>query len=125
MTKKLPATPRRPTVYGRRLEDLRSEIEEAERFNDPERAARGREEMELLAAELAAASGLGGRDRKAASNAERARVSVTKAIRTTIKRVGDHDPVVGRELQATIRTGTYCVFEPDPRRPVEWHVETR
>jgi non-specific serine/threonine protein kinase len=58
-------------------------------------AARGREEVESLAAELAAASGLGSRDRKAASNAKRARVSVTKAIRTTIRRIGEHDPELG------------------------------
>jgi hypothetical protein len=65
-----------------------------ERFYHPERAGRAREEIEFLAAELAAATGLGGRDRKAASNAERARVSVTKAIRTTLKRVEEHDRVV-------------------------------
>ena len=116
--------PEAKAAYAQRLEDLRAEVEEAESFNDPERVAHAREEMEFLAAELAAATGLGGRDRKAASNAERARVSVTKAIRTTIKRVEEHDRVVARELQATVRTGTFCVFEPDPRRPVAWRVET-
>jgi hypothetical protein len=115
--------PAAKAAYGERLEDLRAEVEEAERFNDPERAAHAREEMEFLATELAAATGLGGRDRRAASNAERARVSVTKAIRTAIKRVEEHDRVVARELQATVRTGTFCIFEPDPRRPVEWRVE--
>ena len=49
--------------YRSRLEDLRAEIEEAESFNDPERAARAREEMDFIAHELSAAVGLGGRDR--------------------------------------------------------------
>ena len=49
--------------YRSRLEDLRAEIEEAEAFNDPERAARAREEMDFIAHELSAAVGLGGRDR--------------------------------------------------------------
>jgi AAA ATPase domain len=115
--------PEAKAAYAQRLEELRDELEEAERFNDPERAAHAREEMQFLAAELSAAAGLGGRDRKAASNAERARVSVTKAIRTAIKRVGEHDRVVAQELQATVRTGTFCVFEPDPRRPVEWRID--
>jgi hypothetical protein len=110
-------------AYRLRLEELREEIEEAESFNDPERAARAREEMDFLAHELTGAVGLGGRDRKAASNAERARVAVTKAVRATLKRIDEIDPDVGQELAATIRTGTFCSYEPDRRRPVVWQVE--
>ena len=110
-------------AYRRRLEDLRAELSEAESFNDTERIARAREEMEFLAGELAGAVGLGGRDRKAASNAERARVAVTKAVRATLKRIGEMDPEVGAELATTIRTGTFCCYEPDRRRPVTWQVD--
>jgi hypothetical protein len=110
-------------AYRSRLEELREELDEAMSFNDPERAARAREEIDFLESELAAAVGLGGRDRKAASTAERARVSVTKAIRATIKRIAEHDPVLARELDATVRTGTFCVHEPDPRHPLTWRVE--
>ncbi len=110
-------------AYRRRLEELGEELAEAESFNDPERASHAREEMDFLAGELAGALGLGGRDRKAASNAERARVSVTKALRATIKRLGEHDAELGRELEATVRTGTFCAYEPDRRRPVEWRVD--
>src|SRR5204862_6810629 len=35
-------------MYRGRLEDLREDVEEAESFNDPERAARAREEIEFL-----------------------------------------------------------------------------
>ena len=59
--------------YRRRLEDLRGDIEEAEGFNDPERAANARAEYEFISRELAGAVGLGGRDRRASSDAERAR----------------------------------------------------
>lgn len=110
-------------AYRHRLDDLREEVEQAETFNDPERAAQAREEMDFLVRELAGSVGLGGRDRKAASNAERARVSVTKAIRATVRRIGEHDPNLGRELEATVRTGTFCVYEPDPRHPLEWQVD--
>ena len=55
------------------------ELAEAERWNDPERAARLQAEEDALAHELAAAIGLGGRDRAAVSASERARVSVTRA----------------------------------------------
>jgi len=109
--------------YRSRLEDLRAEIEEAEAFNDPERGARAREEMQFIAQELSAAVGLGGRDRKVASAAERARVNVTRALRREIRRIGEEDARLGRELETTVRTGTFCVYEPDPRRPVTWQVD--
>jgi tetratricopeptide (TPR) repeat protein len=109
--------------YRARLEDLRADIEEAEAFNDPERAARAREEMDFIAQELSSAVGLGGRDRRAASAAERARVNVTRALKREIRRIGDEDARLGRELSTTVRTGTFCAYEPDPRRPIEWRVD--
>jgi hypothetical protein len=109
-------------AYRERLEQLRDEVEEADRFHDPERAARAREELEFLTAELASAVGLGGRDRRAASDAERARVSVTRAVRSVIRRVGEHDEALARLLDATVRTGTFCAYEPDPGRPIAWRL---
>jgi tetratricopeptide (TPR) repeat protein len=110
-------------AYRSRLDELRADIEEAEEFNDPERAARAREEFEFIAQELAGAVGLGGRDRPASSDAERARVNATRAIRKSLARVEEHDATLGRLLDRTIRTGTFCAYEPDPDRPVEWKVE--
>jgi tetratricopeptide (TPR) repeat protein len=109
--------------YRARLEDLRADIEEAEEFNDPERASRAREEMAFIAQELSSAVGLGGRDRRAASNAERARVNVTRAVRGAIKRIAAEDASLGRELETTVHTGYFCRYEPDPRRPVTWQVD--
>jgi hypothetical protein len=111
-------------AYRTRLEDLRADLEEAESFNDPERADRARAEYDFIARELAGAVGLGGRDRKAGSDAERARVNATRAIRGTLRRVEEHDAGLGRLLDRTIRTGTFCEYEPDPDRPVTWTVET-
>ncbi|MEA2316306.1 MAG: hypothetical protein QOD44_495 [Solirubrobacteraceae bacterium] len=109
--------------YRARLEDLRADIAEAEEFNDPERAARAREEMAFIAQELSSAVGLGGRDRRASSNAERARVNVTRAVRGAIKRIAAEDPSLGRELETTVHTGYFSRYEPDPRRPVTWQVD--
>ncbi len=64
---------RAKSEYAARLRDLRGELEEATRFNDTGRSARLAEEIDALTRELASAVGLGGRDRKAASAAERAR----------------------------------------------------
>jgi non-specific serine/threonine protein kinase len=97
-------------------------VEEAERFHDGERAARARDELAALTAELAGAVGLGGRDRKAASNAERARVSVTKAIKSAITKIAGHDPNLGDYLSRSIKTGTFCSYDPPARGALEWRL---
>ena len=109
-------------AYRQRLEELGDEIEEAEAWNDPERAARAREEREFIARELSAAVGLGGRDRRAASAAERARVNVTRAIKSALARIDEHSPAFGAHLERTVRTGTFCGYSPDPRVPASWEL---
>jgi hypothetical protein len=109
--------------YRDRASELRDELEEAEAFNDPERAARAREELAWIADQLSGAVGLGGRDRRTGSDAERARVNVTRAIRAALRRVEERDAELGEHLQATVRTGTFCAYEPDPGQPVAWTVQ--
>jgi hypothetical protein len=107
-------------AYRGRITELQEEIEEADAFNDAQRAARAREELAFVTRELAGAVGLHGRDRKTGSDAERARVNVTRAIRTALKRISEHDPALGRRLGAAIRTGTFCVYEPPPGEEPAW-----
>jgi hypothetical protein len=108
-------------AYKARRDELRAEIEEAEDCNDPARAAKARDELDFLVAELARAVGLGGRDRRAASHAERARLNATRAIRAAMANLARANPALGRHLSATIRTGRYCSYTPDPRTPISWH----
>jgi hypothetical protein len=105
-------------AYRRRLAELRQDIEDADAENDFGRAAHRREEMALLADALATA----GRDRRAASHAERARVTVTKGIKNALERVHAAHPGLGRHLRASIRRGYFCSY--DPGHPVDWVVET-
>ena len=107
-------------TYRRRIEELEEDIQEAEGWEDKERASRAREELDALRSELASAVGLGGRDRRSASVAERARVNVTLAIRATLKRIKEYDPSLAAHLAHTVRTGTYCSYVPDPRAPINW-----
>ena len=91
-------------------------------MGDTDRTERARSEREFIARELAAAVGLGGRDRVAASASERARVNVTRAVKATLARIAKHSPALGRHLEKTVKTGTYCSYEPDPRIPVNWQL---
>jgi hypothetical protein len=107
-------------AYKARLVDLKEELGEAERFNDPERAAGLRAEIDALTGELARAMGLGGRSRKAGSIAERARLNVTRAIAAVQKKIVAEHPGLAEHLNATLRTGIFCSYNPDPRLRVRW-----
>jgi tetratricopeptide (TPR) repeat protein len=98
--------------YTRRIKELHAELAEAERFNDLGRAERVRREIEALAAELRAATGPGGIDRRAASHAERARSTVSKRIRFAIRQVQKSSPALGDHLSKAIRTGYHCIYQP-------------
>jgi tetratricopeptide (TPR) repeat protein len=109
-------------AYRARLVDLREDLAEAESWHDPERIARIQAEQEALAHELGAALGIGGRDRPTGTPAERARISATRAIRAAISRIAEQSPALGAHLEATIRTGTYCGYVPDPGAPIAWRL---
>ena len=107
-------------TYKRQLEDLREQLTEAESFNDRDRAAAVTREIDFLSRELARAVGLGGRARPGSTRAERARLNVTRAIRSAIRRIAAANRDLGLYFDTTIRTGAFCAFNPDPRVPVTW-----
>lgn len=106
--------------YKRRLKELQEELEEARRCNDLGRIEKGLREIEFLTHELHKAVGIGGKDRKAASPDERARINVQRAIKAALERITEHHPVLGRYLASTINTGTYCSYAPDINLPSPW-----
>src|SRR5262249_56613687 len=99
-------------AYRQRLADRDEELAEAERWNDTERASRLRAEQDFLVRELTAATGLGGRPRPLGSESERARINVTRAIRSAISRIRDRAPEVADHLSRTVRTGNRCAYGP-------------
>jgi hypothetical protein len=102
-----------------RLAELEDEVEQAEAWNDLARAERARQEREELAHALAAAVGQDG----ANDRAERARQSVTKALKGTIRRIAREHGELGRHFDTTVHTGLLCRYQPDPLRPWHWRVE--
>jgi hypothetical protein len=106
-------------AYRQRLADLREELDQALSWGDPERAAKAAAEIDFLTHELARAVGLRDHDRRAASDAERARVSVTKAIKRARAEIAKHNPSLGVHFARTIRTGTFCSYTPGlPELPI-------
>ncbi|WP_202866200.1 hypothetical protein, partial [Kribbella turkmenica] len=111
-------------AYRRRVEQLRDEIEDVLAIGDDDRATQLQRECDELVVQLAAAFGLSGRSRRAASAAERARLNVTRSVRTAIARIREDLPDAGDVLDRRVRTGLYCAFEPDPTDPVRWIVHS-
>jgi hypothetical protein len=109
-------------AYRSRLAEIDEEMDEAQRFADPERLAHAMLEREALVAELSAAVGLGGRARRTGASVERARKAVTNRLRDSIARIEREDPELGAHLRASVRTGTACVYRPEPRSPWSLHV---
>lgn len=107
-------------AYVERITELEITLDRAESDGDLARATAARDEIEWVRREIAAAYGLGGRDRPGPTAAERARQSVTKAIRVAIDRVADEDPELARHLDRGIRTGTFCSYDPDPGAGLRW-----
>ncbi|HEU4579640.1 MAG TPA: hypothetical protein VFS67_15385 [Polyangiaceae bacterium] len=111
-------------TYRRRLSEIDTDLAEAESSGDAGRAQQARREREFLARELARAVGLGGRDRHAGVASERARVSITRAIRQALAVLREHHVPLAAHLERAIRTGTYCAYLPDPQAGVRWSVTT-
>jgi hypothetical protein len=98
--------------YRRRLEEVKEELDEAERWNDEGRQSRLREEVEFLAAELGRAVGLGGRRRKAGSSSEKARVNVKRRLSHAIGKIAEHSSGLGAHLEWAVKTGLFCSYRP-------------
>jgi TolB-like protein/tetratricopeptide (TPR) repeat protein len=103
-----------------RARELQEDIDDAEAANDQGRAEQARQQLDQLVTLLSRALGLGGRSRRLGSAAERARTAVTWRIRSAIRKIATAHPVLGRHLEHSVRTGTYCVYAPE--KPVDWVV---
>jgi tetratricopeptide (TPR) repeat protein len=110
-------------AYRRRIEQLREEVQGAEMFGHYEKAATLQAELDAIVHQLAGALGLGGRDRRASSTAERARLNVTRAIRAAIARISQWDESVGRALDQDVSTGYFCSYQPQQGSGARWRAE--
>lgn len=116
----LDATAKR--AYRQRIAELETAIDQADANADIERASRARTELDALLGELRRAVGLGGRDRPNKSGDERARVNVTRTLRRAIDAIGRELPHLGAHLHASVRTGRYCCYAPEPASALAWDV---
>ncbi|HEY6300897.1 MAG TPA: hypothetical protein VIW95_14765 [Candidatus Binatus sp.] len=105
--------------YRRRIAELESEIDVAEASRDSDAAVRARAERDSLSQEISSGLGLHGL-RRAASHRERARVNVTRQIKSAIEAIRNVNPPLGRHLANSISTGSTCRYAPADR--IKWQL---
>jgi TolB-like protein/tetratricopeptide (TPR) repeat protein len=101
-----------------RAQALQEELEQAEKFNDTGRRERAREELERIVETLSQALGLAGKPRRLGGAIERARTAVTWRIRSAIRKTVAVHPALGKHLENSVRTGTYCTYAPE--KEMDW-----
>ncbi|MDP9357605.1 MAG: hypothetical protein M3R02_20430 [Chloroflexota bacterium] len=101
------------------LQDLDERLQEALELRNDDGAEAIEREREVILRYLAGAVGLHGRDRKAASAAERARLNVTRAIGRALEQIAQHHAPLRSHLRA-VTTGMYFSYAPPPAEAVDW-----
>ncbi|MGI8810097.1 MAG: hypothetical protein ACR2KK_20080 [Acidimicrobiales bacterium] len=79
-------------------------------------AALGRAERDLVCADLAAMATAGSEARAE----DRARLLVALRVRAALDGLEETLPALGRHLRRSLRTGTFCLY--DPERPERWKI---
>ena len=106
--------------YQRQLRELNEVLEDQRERGNHQRAEQITSEIDFLEREIARAVGLGGRDRRAGSASERARLNVTRAIKAAMQKISEQQPSMGELLDRSIKTGTFCSYAPDSQNQVTW-----
>jgi hypothetical protein len=104
--------PRARKEYRERVQSLEAELCQARENNDAGRASALAGELEFLQLELSRALGLGGRERRASSAAERARINVQRRLRDALRRITLQHAELGQRLERSLKTGLYCSYRP-------------
>lgn len=112
--------PEAKKAYRERLDELEEELEQAKRNHDIGRHEKLEEEKNSLLAELLAAVGSRGQNRKTGSEADRRRLRVSYVIRTAIRVIKNDIPQLGAYFDSTIKTGYSCSYNPQPSHPIHW-----
>jgi hypothetical protein len=107
--------------YKDRLTEIDEELAEAEANNDLSRKDKLSEERAALYAEIGSATGLRGKNRKAADDRERHRQAVSVAIHRALRAVKNvHEPL-WQHLSNSLKIGEFLSYTPD--QSISWTIQ--
>ena len=99
--------------YETRALEIQGELLEARKLNDSGRVAALQEELEKIAGQMTAATGLGGRRRLVGDTSEKARKSVSAAVSRAVRQAGAAHGSLGEHLQKHVSLGAALSYEGD------------
>jgi hypothetical protein len=99
--------------YEQRVEELVQQLAQVPPLDDEGRRARLADEKDAIEHELRGGVGLGGRSRKDADDAERARQAVGAAIKRTLKVMDLEHHELWLHLKNSLRLGALCAYQPE------------
>ena len=105
--------------YKARLAEIDGEMSDAEELGDAEGVEVLKNEREAILAQLESATGIGGRDRVVSSDLERARTTVTNAIRRAKTQIAKVHPALADHLRY-IDTGLFFSYAPPHDNVPNW-----
>lgn len=108
-------------AYKARIEQLAEELAEAKMENDVHRQVELQEEARQIREHLSSVTGLGEDPRPAADDNEKARQTVTTAIRRAVKSMEKKHRYLGEHLRKHLKLGVFCHYTPEPE--VTWVTE--
>jgi len=103
--------------YKQRYSDAEEELEEAKKRSDQSRIPKLQSEIEKLGAEIVRLSGLGGKIRSK-SDADRARRSVSAAVKRAIDSIRNEHNRLGQHLRNSVSSGFIFCYAPE--RDPDW-----
>ncbi|MBI2192067.1 MAG: hypothetical protein HYU36_08790 [Planctomycetes bacterium] len=104
--------------YRSKMTELQEEIQEAENNNDLGRVQKLKEDLHAITEEVGRATGLGGRNRKAADDRERARKTTSVGIRRALKAIKKEHQPLWQHLKNSLKIGEFLTYQPD--QPTSW-----
>lgn len=112
-------TPEARDKCKERLKELREELAEAQRHNDPARKEKLRQDISSIAEQLAQAFTPVGNPRRLGDTNEKARKAVHGAIERVKDQIEKYHPKLGAHLRAYLITGRSCIY--NPPKPPPWN----
>ena len=104
----------------KKLSDFDKEIEEAESLQNWDEVELLKGKREELRKNFLKDIGKGGSTRKIGSKTENIRITVQKTIARAVESIEKELPELGTHLRATIDTGLFCCYQPDPEAHITW-----